>query len=312
MRKYTKIFCLIIALLILIPSVSSLALSSSMIKNININALDLNSIDESKKDDLKKALSNIEEKLSESEIKEIVSEVNKVSNNTVNTNSVNMDTFLDIYNELSNVVSNEEIANLIEDNSNLLNRAGMSDSALSAAESIFRNFDTDAIVDVVKNDLDMDEIVSLYNNDASLEDIMSSVITGTSMQAKINIIFKLLLSNKYVKGTLIILLIVAVYSIFVTALIFKKAGKHAFATIIPIYRDVVHLKVCHLSPWLLLLVLIPILGWIMLLAVAIIARFELSKSFGHGFFFGLGLLLFPILFRSIIAFSKNEYVENLD
>ena len=50
----------------------------------------------------------------------------------------------------------------------------------------------------------------------------------------------------------------------------------------------------------------------MLIAVAIIGRFELSKSFGHGFLFGLGLLFFPILFRSIIAFSSNEYVGDED
>ena len=108
------------------------------------------------------------------------------------------------------------------------------------------------------------------------------------------------------------MLVIAIYSLFITALIFKKAGKNSFATIIPIYRDILHLKICHLSPWLLLLAFIPVLGWIMLIAVAIIARFELSKSFGHGFFFGLGLLLFPIIFRTIIAFSKNEFIENLD
>ncbi len=68
------------------------------------------------------------------------------------------------------------------------------------------------------------------------------------------------------------------------------------------------MKICHLSPWLLLLVFIPVLGWLMLMAVAIIGRFELSKSFGHGFFFGLGLLFFPLLFRSAIAFSNDEYV----
>ena len=50
----------------------------------------------------------------------------------------------------------------------------------------------------------------------------------------------------------------------------------------------------------------------MLLAVAIIGRFELSKRFGHGFLFGLGLLFLPIVFRTIIAFSNNEYIEDLD
>ncbi|MDE5830390.1 MAG: hypothetical protein K2H53_01545 [Clostridia bacterium] len=37
-------------------------------------------------------------------------------------------------------------------------------------------------------------------------------------------------------------------------------------------------------------------------------RFELSKSFGHGFLFGLGLLILPIVFRSYIAFSNDKYI----
>ena len=105
------------------------------------------------------------------------------------------------------------------------------------------------------------------------------------------------------------LILISIYSIFITGLIFKKANKSSFITLIPIYRDIVHLKICNLSPWLLLLLFIPFIGWLMLVAVAIIARFELSKSFGHGFFFGLGLLFLPIIFRSFIAFSSDKYID---
>ncbi|MCI9365246.1 MAG: hypothetical protein HFJ54_01060 [Clostridia bacterium] len=53
---------------------------------------------------------------------------------------------------------------------------------------------------------------------------------------------------------------------------------------------------------------VPVIGWLALISIAIIGRFELSKSFGHGFFFGLGLLFLPTIFRTIIAFSGNEYI----
>ena len=38
-------------------------------------------------------------------------------------------------------------------------------------------------------------------------------------------------------------------------------------------------------------------------------KFELAMSFGHGVAFGIGVWLLNPIFESIIAFSKNEYIE---
>lgn len=233
--------------------------------------------------------------------------------NSIDTSTVDTKEIIDIYSELSDVISNEEIADLIKDNKELLTEAGVNSEILSTSETMLRTFDSDAIIDIAQNsELDINKLLDMYKNGASLEEILSTIMNETSMQAKINILLRLLFSIALVRIILIVLLIIAIYSIFITSFIFKKAGKHGFATLIPIYRNVVHLKVCGLSPWLLLLIFIPVLGWLMLFAVAIIGRFELAKRFGHGFFFGLGLLLFPLIFRSIIAFSSNEYIEEDD
>lgn len=313
MKKYFKITILISLLLIVLLSTTSFGVSSKL-KNIDVNNINLNSIDKSKIEDVKDILTNID--VNSLETANIVNEIDKSeiasgNFNSIDTNSINISEVVGIYDQLSDVISNEEIADLIKDNSKLLTEAGISKEALSASETMLRTFDSDAVIDIVQNDLDLNKILSMYNNGSSIEDILNYVLTETSLQTKLNIVSKLLFSNIYFRIALVVLIFVIIYSLFITSIIFDKAGKKNFGAIVPIYRDIIHLKVCGLSPWLLLLIFIPILGWLMLIAVAIIGRFELSKKFGHGFFFGLGLLFLPIIFRTVIAFSNNEYIEDL-
>lgn len=314
MKRNLKIVLFVAIILVFLFSISSFA-ASSKLNNFDINSLNLNSIDKSKIDDLKDVLENIDvNSLDSSAIINDIdkSEIASGNLNSIDTSDINIDEVIGIYDQLSDVISNEEIADLIKDNSKLLTDAGISKEALSASETMLRTFDSDAVIDIVQNDLDLDKLLDMYKNGASLSEILTSVITETSLQTKINIISKLLFSNLYIRIALVVLIFVIIYSVFITSIIFDKAGKGRFGAIIPIYRDVIHLKICGLSPWLLLLVFIPILGWLMLLAVAILGRFELSKRFGHGFLFGLGLLFLPIVFRTVIAFSNNEYIEDLD
>lgn len=315
MKKYVRFIILAIVILLLVACTSSLAAPSpEKIKSLNVNDINLKSIDKHKANDLKKVLNTIDiESLDSAAIVDNIdkSEVANGNLNSINTDAINMKEIIGIYDKLSDVISNEEIADLIKDNKKVLTEAGVSNDALNVSEKMLRTFDSKAVIDIVQNDLDLDKLMEMYKKGASLEEILTSLLMETSLQTKLSIVGKLLFSNRYVKIAMVILFILAIYSIFITSFIFRKAGKHSFATVIPIYRDIVHLQVCGLSPWLLLLVFIPIIGWLALMAVAIIGRFELSKKFGHGFLFGLGLLVLPVLFRTIIAFSSNEYVEEL-
>lgn len=45
-----------------------------------------------------------------------------------------------------------------------------------------------------------------------------------------------------------------------------------------------------------------------LLYLTVRINFRMSKAFGHGFWFGLGLWLFSAIFTFILAFGKSEYV----
>lgn len=291
MKKYLKIFILLILAITLISFIPSAVFASSIFDSIDINKLDLNSINSIKVDSLKETIENL-------------SQNNNISSS--NTNSVDLNTIIEAYNELSDVISNEEIADLIEDNKEVLSKSGVSKSTLSTASTLLKTFDAKTVIDIVQNDINLNEILEESN---STEEVLTSVARNTSTLEKMQIFFKLLFSNGYFKLIFCLIVIVFIYSIIITALLFKKAGKPWFATLIPIYRYAIYLKLYNFSPWLILLLFIPIIGWLALFAISIIGKFELSKNFGHGFAFGLGLLLLPIIFKTYIVLSDDRFKE---
>lgn len=134
----------------------------------------------------------------------------------------------------------------------------MSKEALNASEKLLRTFDANTVATIVESDLDLNKLMNMYKNGASIEELLSSIISDTSTKTKIDLVMKLVFSNFYTRFALFCLIVLAIYSIFITGIIFKKAGRKSFVTLIPLYRDIIHLKICHLSPWLLILLLIPV------------------------------------------------------
>lgn len=312
MKKYLKTTIFIITILAIILFIyPSFVLGVPAFNSIDINSLNFNSIDADKIDSLKSTLENLSTgNYSSANAFENVDK-NAIKNkdvNAIDVNSVDMDEVAGVYKELSEVISNDDIANFIDDNKKALSEAGANEKLLSTSSTLLKTFDADAVIDIMQNDLDVNKILESYKNGESLESILIGIMKNTSTTAKIKIACKLLFSNDYFKLVFAFLVVVMVYSIIITGLIFKKVGKPSFATIIPIYRDIIHLKMCNFSPWLLILVFIPVIGWLALMAIAVVSRFELSRNFGHGFFFGLGLLILPIFFRTYLALSNDEYI----
>ncbi|HEX8981929.1 MAG TPA: DUF5684 domain-containing protein [Ktedonobacterales bacterium] len=87
--------------------------------------------------------------------------------------------------------------------------------------------------------------------------------------------------------------------------VFSKAGKPGWAAIIPFYSTLVELEIVG-RPWwwLLLLMFVPIVN----IVLAIMLVNDLSKSFGHGVGFTLGLIFLPFIFLPILAFGGSQYV----
>ena len=80
---------------------------------------------------------------------------------------------------------------------------------------------------------------------------------------------------------------------------------------IPIYRNVVMLKICGMSPWWLLLLLVPVLGWIILFVISVASKFMLAESFGKGTGFAFGLWLLAPIFETILVFSRKQNTLDL-
>jgi len=85
--------------------------------------------------------------------------------------------------------------------------------------------------------------------------------------------------------------------------IFKKAGQPVWAAFVPIVNYYFVLKTVGRPGWWLLLWLIPCVNIIVL----IIVLNDLSKSFGHGVGFTLGLIFLAPIFVLILAFGSSEY-----
>jgi hypothetical protein len=86
-------------------------------------------------------------------------------------------------------------------------------------------------------------------------------------------------------------------------MIFTKAGEEGWKAIIPIYNVIVLLKIVGREWWWVLLMLIPFVGFIIWIIVAL----DLAKSFGKGTGFAIGLILLPFIFALILGFGSDTY-----
>jgi Family of unknown function (DUF5684) len=101
----------------------------------------------------------------------------------------------------------------------------------------------------------------------------------------------------------LISLVVLVIAIVAYWRVFTKAGEAGWKSIIPIYNVIVLLKIVGRPWWWLLLMLIPLVN----IVVFIVVMNDLSKSFGHGVAFTLGLIFLSFIFYLILAFGSSQY-----
>lgn len=85
--------------------------------------------------------------------------------------------------------------------------------------------------------------------------------------------------------------------------VFTKAGEPGWACVIPIYNLIVLLRIAGRPWWWFILMIIPLVGFILAIIVAI----DVAKAFGKGVGFGLGLAFLPFIFYPVLAFSDARY-----
>lgn len=99
-------------------------------------------------------------------------------------------------------------------------------------------------------------------------------------------------------------LAICVIGIIANWLIFKKAGVPGWASLIPFYNVYCMYKIAWGNGWLFLLMFIPFVN----IVIAIIMLWKLTKAFGKGGGFFVGLLLLNFIFSLILAFGSAQYI----
>ncbi len=113
---------------------------------------------------------------------------------------------------------------------------------------------------------------------------------------------------------ILVIIYIAIIALEIAALwkVFVKAGQPGWAAIIPIYNLYVLLKVIGRPPWWLALffvgVIVPFVGWILLVVIGIIVAIDLAKSFAKSSGFAVGLFFLSFIFVPILGFGESQYV----
>lgn len=222
-----------------------------------------------------------------------------------NINNIDVTDAIKIYQDLSEKYSNDQIADAIEDNKQILENKGVDEGLIDSGTSILRAVDGKKLNEILKKNIDINDIEEQMQEGSTPAEIIDNVQQKMSVNDKISLGMDLFFAFWIVKVVIVVMIILAIYNIVVRWRIYNIARKHAWASLIPIYRDVVMYKVCGISPWVLLLLLVPVIGWFILAIINIYSKFTLAEGFGKGIGFGFGLWLLGPIFEGILAFSKK-------
>ncbi|MFH2142156.1 MAG: DUF5684 domain-containing protein [Bacteroidota bacterium] len=97
--------------------------------------------------------------------------------------------------------------------------------------------------------------------------------------------------------------VIVIFLIITLWRIFTKAGEKGWKAIVPGYNLLVILKIVKKDWWWIFLFLIMVVNFVILFILSI----ELARVFGKKPLFGIGLLIFPVIFYPILAYNKSVY-----
>lgn len=157
--------------------------------------------------------------------------------------------------------------------------------------------------------------------DQFVDAVMSTGITESEVETAVvvlGITFLVIVSYAFISWVL---------SLIARWRVFKKAGEAGWKGIIPVYSKFIQYRLTWNTKmfWIALALIVVgeflgdegVIGFIgALMALVgyiinnIVASHKLSKSFGHGVPFTIGLLFFEGLFMLILAFGKSQYLGN--
>lgn len=208
------------------------------------------------------------------------------------------------YKELSENYTNEEIIEMIDKSVDAFGRENINSKTIENINKLLSNYESEDLIKIIDT-IDIDKAISELSEGATIFDLVKITANNMSTEKKAELFASFIFSSKIMHTILILLLIIIIYKLFTRCVIYKKAGEHAWAVLVPIYRDIVMLRICGMSPWWLLLLLVPVIGWFILWLVHVASRFMLAEGFNKSELFGLGLWLLWPIFEAVLVFSKK-------
>ncbi len=129
---------------------------------------------------------------------------------------------------------------------------------------------------------------------------------------------------------LVILLIWYILQVIAFWKIFTKAGQPGWKSIIPIYNQYIEFRIAWKIPymywvWLACMaagvILSSINGWVAYIGaiaslaatiIGVLATVKLSKAYGHGIGFAIGMIFLGPIFMMILGFGSSQYLGPQD
>lgn len=139
--------------------------------------------------------------------------------------------------------------------------------------------------------------------------------------------------KKLLDTTSVLLILYALVTVAVVVLmivsywkIFTMAGQSGWKIFIPVYNSYIMYKICWKPLWFFILLGVPVLSGIIscvtdavwlggiisspVPVIRLMKTIKLSRVFGHGVGFAIGLFFLPVVFYPILAFVDPEYIGN--
>jgi Family of unknown function (DUF5684) len=85
--------------------------------------------------------------------------------------------------------------------------------------------------------------------------------------------------------------------------LFVRAGKPGWASIIPLYSNIVMLEIAGKPIWWFFMLFIPVVN----IVFAFLTLYHFSKSYGKAEGFSIGVALLSVIFIPLLAFSDAKY-----
>ena len=129
---------------------------------------------------------------------------------------------------------------------------------------------------------------------------MSSLIESIITSIQNNMLF-----------ALAVVVLVVFAQVLSLAIIFKKIGHKALYAFIPVYNIMKLMEILDIPKWMVLLLFIPFVNIIGIIYILILIGFKLGSLCRKGIFMKIGLMIMPLLFYPLLAFSDIELEESL-